>query len=191
MSGEDSAFAFRIDTLDARVQDGAVVPLTRQLTTTRPLENLSELDEYSRSFLDFLLQEYPDWRASAQLAEGEGGISLWLEITAPSPSFGSLWISTEDGQVTVGAGPYHAHFATYEPASDQDAFRQAMVFIGDLVAERMVLALAMKGDGYWCGWVQLPDSKVELPAFMPSDADQIAYRSWKGSLDRMIALKKG
>ena len=188
MSREIPPLSFRINTLDECVQHNIPQPNPCPPITRRPLASLSELDEYSRSFLDVLLQHFPQWRSAARIAECDGVISLWLEIAAPSAAFGSLWISTEYGEVTVGVGSYHTHFATYEPATDQDAFRQATEFIGDLISERLVLALAMKGECYCCGWVQFPGSTIEAPASTLGVADRVVLRSWNASIDRELAV---
>lgn len=181
---------FVIDTLDARIPEFAAVSLPRP--QKRLLRDSAELDNYSREFYELTMDLHPDWRVHAMLLMGDDSKgALFVEVPAPSNDEINLWLSTQDGQITVGFGEYyHTHFATYPPNKDAVVFARALQFVTDFLTEQMVLAVALSGTRTGASWTVRAEDELrftELHGTLLSH-DRIRLLSWHSTHDREIAV---
>jgi hypothetical protein len=185
--------SFVIDSLDPRVHDSQPVSDLLKKPSPQPLVDPRILDPYSFAFHDFLFLHRPEWRALAQVSVSDDGASyLYLEVASPSPRLRCLWISTEDGRVTVGIDEiYHAHFATYEPHDDAAMFENALRFADDFVKEMLVLLVAMHGVARGASWIQSSKESLVLKESFRNSLppfDRVCSYSWNSTFDRDIAV---
>jgi hypothetical protein len=136
------------------------------------------LGPLAREFAAALFKEFPAWREHARNEKLEGA-TLVVEVPSPSdPAGNSLWISTDNDEISVGFGMFHSHF---DWPDDSGWPGGALSFIQDLVADRVLIADTV-ANRQWCG------STVVSPGETPDKGpDQIVYvRSWSGHLDREV-----
>ena len=184
---------FVVDTLDARVRELAAKPVELPPgPEKRPLRTAAELDPYSREFYELTIRSYPDWTDHAMVLTGDDSDgALFVEVPAPSAAEINLWLSTQDGQITVGFGKYyHAHFATYPPATDAVVFASALHFATDFLNEQLVLAVAMFGTRPGVSWTVPTGGDVKYPDLHRTHLsfDRICVFSWHSTHDREIAF---
>ena len=136
-----------------------------------PLEGL---DEFSEQFASRLFREFPEFE---RLARADGR-TLLLELTPPGGSSrGSLWVSTDGDEVTIGFDRFHQHFGWSEAPNDE-AFGQALALLREILEERQVVGVVMEG-------AEWRESMLLEPGAWPDVAPkQWAYlRSWRGTYD--------
>lgn len=184
---------FVIDTLDARLQESRPLPEVFRRTTPQPLIDPEVLEGYSLAFYEFVVRVRPEWRPALQFAASdESGTYLYLQLPSPSAVIANLWLSTEGEQVTVGLGElYHAHFATYPPATDAEMFVRALKFADDIVEEKLVLLTAMMGGLRGCSWVRLADETILIPdsfGLSQPTYNRVCVYSWKSTFDREVPV---
>jgi hypothetical protein len=110
-----------------------------------------------------------------------------MELASPSRSLATLWISTEDFEVTVGLGEhFHTHFATYEPETDEMMYERAIRFVDDFIQEKLVLVIGMRDDRPGGSWIQLAHETSRVADwFVPSAPyDRLVVFSWNSTFDR-------
>ena len=144
------------------------------------------LNEFSSYFARHLFEAFPWLEQHGRLdphPQADEG-SLIVEYSPePVRTDCQLWISTDDREVTIGFGMFHAHFDW--PGDDEDEFREdPIVFLGDLVEERTLIEDWTK-SGKWSGSSTL--DRNEEPDTDDMAEDAVVYvRSWTGAHDRVI-----
>jgi hypothetical protein len=153
-------------------------PLNRGVRKQNKMLDEDALGPFARKFAVALFREFPAWREHARNDEPAGATRV-VEIPSPrDPAGNSLWIATDNDEISVGSGMFHSHF---EWPDDSDWPEGALGFIRDLVADRVLIADTV-ANRHWCG------STVITPGETPEKgSDQIVYvRSWSGQLDREV-----
>ncbi len=138
---------------------------------------------YSERFLAFLAREAPGWRALARADDEDAGAYM-VEVESPNENASaSLWISTQDEEITVGFDAFHSHFETWHFESEVVAFSEALALAKDIVTEKQVVASWWK-DEKWSG-SQLIARGEEVNRSERTPADTcLRIRSWTGKYDR-------
>ena len=190
---DEETVTFVVDTLDARIHELAAKPIELSPGPQKRLLRASaELDDYSREFYELMISWYPDWRARAMVLTGDDSDeALFVEVPAPSNDEINLWLSTQDGQITVGFGKYyHTHFVTYPPSNDATVFTRALQFVTDFLNEKMVLAVAMSGAQPGVSWTVQTGGEITYPDLHGTQLrhDRIGVFSWQSTHDREIAV---
>jgi hypothetical protein len=148
---------------------------------------LPGLNDFASAFAQALFEAFPWLRDHARLHEVEGVQpgSLLVEFDTPPPRKDcTFWITTDQGEITVGFGMFHAHFAWPRPAAD-DWWEDPLDFIRDLTEDRLLVEDWTKG-GKWSGSSTLAaDAEPDLSGLMPDHV--VLIRSWSGRLDRTIS----
>lgn len=106
-----------------------------------------------------------------------------VEVKSPNEdASASLWISTEDEEITVGFDAFHSHFETWHFESEELAFREAIALTRGIIAEKFLVASWWR-DGKWSGsqLIELGE-EVKRGERIPADAC-LRIRSWTGKYD--------
>jgi hypothetical protein len=142
----------------------------------------ASLDQLSLSFADCLFRIYGDWEEYAELLTDDKGLPTGaFRVSVPQPhGERSLEVRTDEGEITVGFGYWHAHFGSYLGISDQEAIALAIEEIDSILAERSVVRVSFKG-GAWSG-SSLEDANGRLAP--PREGESAAAYSWLGTHDR-------
>lgn len=72
-----------------------------------------------------------------------------LEIPAAHPRVGPLTIVVDPDEITVHAGPAHAHFERVDEASERDHVEQAIELVQAILADRMILWSCLGAGGVY------------------------------------------
>jgi hypothetical protein len=141
------------------------------------LQDLADLDGFSRKFAETLFAVYPAWREFARKETNKAG-DRYLVVQPPDPPGSStaepLTIWTENGEVSVGFDHFHMHF--YWPAEED---LDPLKFIEDVLADRVAVVSYWKGD-QWLGSSTL--GLEETPDVEPGIL--VRVRSWSGARDQ-------
>jgi hypothetical protein len=126
-----------------------------------------------------LLERFPTWHRFAEIAGDEAS-------KVPQPgSDRSLWISTEDDEVTIGFDKWHCHESAWlgddEASVEADIVRRSIELIEDILDEREVVIVRFR-DGTWVG-SNLEAACDEIEAI---SGEVARVFSWRGTLDRVI-----
>ena len=72
-----------------------------------------ELDDFSNEFLNRLFRPFTEFKQYLTIKgyDNHDGSYLFVDIPSPSENEVTLWISTHEGEVTVGFDWYHSHFS--------------------------------------------------------------------------------
>jgi len=139
---------------------------------------LSALDAFSRSFAAELLQAFAQLENHASARDGV----LKLELSPGTPRADChFYVSTEDGEVTVGLGNYyHSHF-DWPPAERGRTWDDPIAFIRALIAEELLIVDRFR-DGKWTGSSTMaPEEVLQI-----SPGETVHVRSWSGARDRAL-----
>ena len=147
------------------------------------------LSDFSLSFFRELIRRIP-WLESRSVIDPHPEVdegSLLIDFSPPPiREHSQFWVSTNEGEVTVGFGMFHMHFEWPCP-SDQEFWEDPVDFILDLVEERVLIEDWTK-NGKWSGSSIL--KRGEQPDTSEMDEDnKIHIRSWTGVFDRTILCK--
>ena len=138
---------------------------------------LEHLNEYSVDFARALFAEHPWLQAHARIVEEN---ALSIEFCPPHvPKECPLWISTEDEEVSIGFGCWHAHHEWPVEGEDSDA---PLEFLRDLFADRIFIVDG-KRNGEWVGGTTCSPGEEPDLYFMP-EGTEVRVRSWSGEHDR-------
>ena len=134
-----------------------------------------------RHKLDPVLNIFPKWRALLRTGTADDGTPFEvLEGPAPpgSDAAAGLFVSTADGEITVGFDVYHSHFDDW---SGDDG---ALDLIQRIVMERVAIVSWWSG-GRWCGSDALDAGEQPgMPSWAATQGvDRIRVRSWRGALN--------
>ena len=140
-------------------------------------EEFSQLNEFSRNFASALFEAHPSWRERAQInPNSEQPGVLLVTVPAPPPlDENGLWVTTDEGEITVGFDAFHWHFGAYQmPAPELHS--EALAFTSDILEERWVVGVLMTGDRWRASKVLRPGSRFVVPE------DHTGYLiSWRGT----------
>jgi hypothetical protein len=135
-----------------------------------------ELDDFSKEFLNRLFRTFPEFKQHSTIKEYENHDRTYLFVEIPSPSENkvTLWISTHEGEVTVGFDWYHSHFSY--SGSDEEDYIEAEAFMKDILNERLVAVAIIANSVLKYSNTCNPD---EVPVL--KDYETLRVRSWKGT----------
>ena len=147
---------------------------------SRAPEVLNGLDPFSRSFAEELIRAFPEFESRTNIDQGV----LTLEVAPgiPRPSC-KLYVSTADGEITVGLGGFHTHFAwpVLHPGNEWEdpiAFIRALMNGTTLIVDRL-------RNGEWTSSTTLTAEEALGPIELePGETAQVW--SWTGAGDRTI-----
>lgn len=140
---------------------------------------LEGLHDLSRSFAKALFAALPKLREHARA--NEGVLRIELEPAPARPTCG-FWISTDDNEVTVGFGEYHAHFEW--PPTSGHVLDDPIEFARSILSDEFVV-VDWTRDGDWKrSRVSRAGEEPDLADLRPGDV--VHVRSWSGAHDREI-----
>lgn len=139
------------------------------------------MDEFSERFRAALAARLPGLAGHLRV-QPDG--SLELRVPAPSGN-GELFISTR-GEVTIGFGPWHAHYDEVDHWGagefHGEPFERAIAFLEHFLRDLLVIQVWTKGGQYAASgphhWWYGPSSVRADP-----HGDHYAYLSWSGEQD--------
>jgi len=153
--------------------------------TDRTLLILDDLSPYSRRFAARLFEQFPQWREHARAeTEARGTLRVLLvEVPSPADPNERMWISTDDGEISVGFGSrgWHAHYGEFIEMTEEAATEAALEEIHDIVGERAVVASRFRDGGFVDSTLLLSDSPVDTRG-----ADFVEVISWKGTHNTVV-----
>ena len=149
---------------------------------------LSELDEYSRIAVPFILARFPEWKPFASPTPRPDGLGATVNFNVPCPSphvESGLWVSTDDEELSVGFHTHHSHFTDYD---DRTNFRQIEAGLEQAAAyleDRSGVVSWYEGDR------MVGSTSADLPLdgplpriFSDDFGSRGTLRSWSGKFDR-------
>ena len=140
---------------------------------------VDDLDEFARSFADALFTAAPDLRDHARAEKGVLLIDLKPGLVRPDCKF---WISTDDGEITVGFGMFHIHFDW--PVRDDVWPSDPIKFILSVMSDETLIE-DWTLDGKWSGsHILEATGEPDLGGMKPGHV--VYIRSWSGVRDRTI-----
>jgi hypothetical protein len=144
----------------------------------------ASLDELSRNFADRLFSDFGDWDERAELLMDAQGLptgAFRLSVSQPHGER-SLDVRTDEGEITVSFGIWHAHYGSYLGISDQKAVTEAVEDIQGILQDRLVVMVSHK-DGAWSGSSLQEASEPPAP---PRPGETAVAYSWLGTHDRNL-----
>lgn len=103
-----------------------------------------KLDDYSQIVSDRVLREFPQLRSAVKPAHTPG--CLLIEFPSPHADV-SLYVSTENEEITIGLDHWHEHIGT--PAqSPADELDEAVALIGAILRDELVIEVLTR-NGKW------------------------------------------
>ena len=142
---------------------------------------LAGLNPFSAEFATHLFAAQPWLEEHAHLDPHPGADEGALRILYSPPPVREhceLWISTSDGEVTIGFGMFHTHFDW--PPYDDD--HEPLAFLAGLLEDRTLIE-DWTLDGKWSGSTTL--ARGEEPDLAKMEPEHVVHvRSWSGALDR-------
>jgi hypothetical protein len=129
------------------------------------------LNEYSKQVADALIQQFPEF---ARLLHEEESGGLLIEVPTCHADC-TLWISTNNDEITVGFAQWHQHFGDF--GSSGSAVQNASRFIRDFIQDRLLIGIYFR-DGEWAGSTSF--SLVEEATAIESMRSMFADRAEQG-----------
>lgn len=112
--------------------------------------DLATLHPYARRFTEALLRRFPSWGTYVQVGCEDHGPNNAL-VKVPSPADPTLFICVDDEDAEIFWDRWHFHA---EDAESDDTWRadwpETFRTLEDVLAERIVIAVAMQGDDWKC-----------------------------------------
>ena len=156
--------------------------------------DLERLNDHSRQFATQLFRRWPEWLQYARFDPYEDFEKEALLVEVPRPVDGSdhgLFITTSEWEVSVGFGEnFHTRFGTSGEPSADDFYEEALKFLTDFVAERLVVAIAYQ-DKEWLGSWKIDLDKESLEEVEVGPGETVKIRSWLGNFDRELQPAEG
>jgi hypothetical protein len=142
----------------------------------------ASLDELSRSFAYRLFSDFGEWEGRAELLMDDQRQPIGAFcLSIPQPhGERTLEIRTDEGEITLSFGFWHAHYGSYLGISDEEAISEALSATHGILEERCVVVVSYK-NGAWAG-SSLEDVRDPLPPSRPGETAE-TY-SWHGTHDR-------
>ena len=159
---------------------------------------MEELDDYSRVVTPLILAKFPDWESLAELSPPSAGERRYVTFSIPCPSRAvehGLWVSTADGELTVGFHTHHVHFNDYSGGSGPVQIKAGLEYVSDLLGERLGV-LSVYRVGRLAGSISLPlpswgrltelfsGTPESLTAELFVRCERFTVRGWTGRFDR-------
>jgi hypothetical protein len=149
------------------------------------MDDLKELNAFSRAFADTLFARYPEWRAFAEAySPGDAGPKTCLMVKVPAPERAdvdhSLVIYADD-EVTVDFDCYHCHYNWPPDFDESDSSLNALAFIEEILSERVGVVSWWEGDKMRVSStfrLGVPDQLQPVPG-----TTRVRRRSWQGNLN--------
>jgi len=149
--------------------------------------DLDRLNDHSRQFATQLFRRWPEWLQHARFDPYEDFEKEALLIEVPRPVDGSthgLFITTSEWEISVGFGEnFHTRFGTSGESTRGDFYEEALKFISDFVAERLVVAIAYQ-ENEWLGSWKIDLERESLDAVEVGPGEMVKIRSWLGTHDK-------
>lgn len=145
------------------------------------------LDYLSCTLYRLVLERFPAWHSFAEIigSDAGGGRSILFKVPQPG-SDRFLWISTEDGEVTISFDKWHCHENAWlledrENDVEVTIVRRSLELIEDILNEQEVVVIRFQ-NGTWAGSnLQAATDDVD------SASGEVAHvLSWRGTFDRVI-----
>lgn len=142
--------------------------------------DLDQLNPHSRRFAAALLAEFPEWAPYLRLSAYPGAApgTLEVEVPPPHPAGSPLRIDTDNAEVTVSFADWHEHYSRWAGDTEDEIVRTAVDAVRDVVEERLLSVMALKGGRPRRGWKVAPGERVET-----RHGDLTRVRSWRGTYD--------
>lgn len=136
-----------------------------------------EVNQFTERFIQVFLQEFPQWENYIQIMQDDERYSdgtIYIEIPAPNiMKNGSIRVTTDNNEVTIGFYDYHDHFISLD---ENEGFEEAINFIKDIINEKKAVVITMNEEDDFISFVV---DTSELPNF------QSGYVvSWNGTFDQ-------
>ncbi len=156
----------------------------RRLAILDDVLDRTSLDELSLPFADNLFRDFSDWEEHAKLLTDADGLPIGAFcVSIPQPrGERTLDIRTDEGEITVSFGFWHAHYGSYLGISDEEAVSEALEDIHGIVEDRRVVRISYKGEA-WSG-SSLEDASESLSP--PRQGETASVYSWLGTHDRIL-----
>ena len=156
--------------------------------------DLERLNDHSRQFATQLFRRWPEWIQHARFDPYEDFEKEALLIEVPRPVDGSghgLFITTSEWEISVGFGEnFHTRFGISGENSDGNFYDEALGFIADFVAERLVVAIAYQ-EKEWLGSWKIDLAKESLDEIEVGPGETVKIRSWLGTYNRELQPAEG
>lgn len=152
---------------------------------------LTELNDYSKRFCIQFVDNYPWWSEYIKSHSQEYATPGSIKITIPSPNLKSdvLYISTDNGEITVGFSHWHTHYTNYASDKEEEEFIGAFELIDEIINEKIVIVSFWHNDEL-CLSTNIdaaipPDanSLIDMP-HIQQKVNRVIIRSWQGALDK-------
>ena len=151
--------------------------------------DLARLNDHSRQFARRLFRVWPEWHRWARYDPYEEFEKEALLVEVPRPLDGSshgLFITTSEWEISVGFGEtFHTRFGAADGAGQENFYDEAMAFLEDFVAERIVVAVAF-ADREWLGAWKIDLARESIQDVRPDPGEVVEIRSWRGSHDQEV-----
>jgi hypothetical protein len=150
------------------------------------MTTLSNLNSFSERVANAIFAKYSEWVRSSKESEDSDG-SLVIEVPFASGSDDVLYVLTENDEITIGSSRWHDHYGAWTGASEADALKEALDFLDEFTAEKVVI-VAVEKDGLvnrsWTAALgqELDDRDI-------NSGDEIVVQSWRGSHDRTFRVE--
>lgn len=151
--------------------------------------DLSRLNDHSRQFATRLYRLWPQWYQFSRYDPYEEFEKEALLVEVPRPVDGSshgLFVTTSEWEISVGFGEnFHTRFGHNGEGQPGDFYSEALAFLQNFVAERVVIAVAYQADE-WLGAWSLDLATESLADLKVAAGERVTIRSWQGRYDREI-----
>ncbi|MBI5384084.1 MAG: hypothetical protein HZA90_05295 [Verrucomicrobia bacterium] len=144
----------------------------------------SRLNELSQRFTALLFARFSELeRHVVAPRDFQHDGDLYIEFPCPFPTElqWPLCIWTERGrEVSIGLDACHTHFTCSRDAVESDIFAEALAFLDDIFAERIVV-ISFVSDGRLAGSSFHPPEEIEAEIAQTPPGILVRVRSWRGT----------
>lgn len=146
------------------------------------------MNEFNQRIAREVFYSYPEWEVLAA-SETWKGSGPFVVVTVPAPAEantrGALTVSTWGEEVIVAFDHYHTHFGKWTPAEDDGPHDAALLYVRDLLAEKVAVISWWYGNlckacaQYLPGTALKPCSNIRWT--------HVRIRSWQGNLNADVS----
>lgn len=151
--------------------------------------DLARLNDHSRHFATLLFRAWPEWHRYSRYDPYEDFEKEALLVEVPRPVDGSshgLFITTSEWEVSIGFGEsFHTRFGADTEGAQANFYEEALAFLADFVAERVVVATAYQ-DREWLGAWKIDLEHESIADVEVASGEAVCIRSWLGTHDRVL-----